>query len=176
MTLAQLHRWNVAALTWVLLLAVTPWRAAAQELYGSVVGTVQDGSGARIPGATIEITNRETNLVLTTISNETGTYTFTNVLPGTYDVKVTLQGFKEFVQQQVPVTAGSISRVDAKMEVGQLTESITVRSEVKLLKTDKADTASAFSAKEVMDLPLPEFPNYQSLLDLVHGSNPAVFH
>src|SRR5205814_4009933 len=90
--LAHFHRWSVGTLTWVLLLAVTPWRAAAQELYGSVVGTVQDGSGARIPGATIEITNRETNLVLTTISNETGTYTFTNVLPGTYDVKVTLQG------------------------------------------------------------------------------------
>src|SRR5437867_5225925 len=53
MTLAQLHRWNVAAL--ILLVLLAPWRAAAQELYGSVVGTVQDGSGARIPGATIEI-------------------------------------------------------------------------------------------------------------------------
>jgi len=175
MTLARLDRWNVAAVTLLVLFEISPWRAAAQELYGSVVGTVQDGSGARIPGATIEITNRETNLVLSTVSNDTGAYTFTNVLPGTYDVKVTLQGFKEFVQQQVPITAGSISRVDAKMEVGQLSESITVRSEVALLKTDKADTASAFSAKEVMDLPLPEFRNYQSLLDLVPGSTPSEF-
>ena len=175
MTRARLHRWNVAALTVLVLFEITPRRAAAQELYGSVVGTVQDGSGGRVPGATIEIHNRDTNLVLSVVSNETGTYTFTNVLPGTYDVKVTLQGFKEFVQQQVPVTAGSISRVDAKMEVGQLSESVTVRSEVKLLKTDKADTASAFTAKEVMDLPLPEFRNYQSLLDLVPGSTPSEF-
>src|SRR2546427_12421334 len=175
MTLAQFHRWDVAALTLLVLLEVTPWRAVAQELYGSVVGTVQDDPGGRVPGATIETHNRDTTLVLSVVSNEPGTYTFTNVLPGTYDVKVTLQGFKEFVQQQVPITTGSISRVDAKMEVGQLSESITVRSEVALLKTDKADTASAFSAKEVMDLPLPEFRNYQSLLDLVPGSTPSEF-
>ena len=173
MALSQFRPRNVTALTFIVFLGITPGRAAAQELYGSVVGTVQDGSGGRIPGATIEIANRETNLVLSTVSNDTGAYTFTNVLPGNYDVKVTLQGFKEFVQQQVPVATGSISRVDARMEVGQLSESVTVRSEVALLKTDKADTASAFSAKEVMDLPLPEFRNYQSLLDLVPGSTPS---
>jgi hypothetical protein len=147
----------------------------AQELYGSIVGTVLDGSGARIPGAAIDVVNRDTNLILSTVSNDAGAYTFTNVLPGTYDVKVTLQGFKEFVQQRVPVTAGSISRVDALLEVGRLSESVTVQSQSALLKTDKADTGSAFSAQEVVDLPLPEFRNYQSLLDLVPGSTPSVF-
>ena len=175
MALAQLRRLQVVTLIWTALLGVVPGRAAAQELYGSVVGTVQDNSGGRIPGASISITNRETNLVLTTVSNETGAYTFTNVLSGTYNVKVTLQGFKEFVQQRVPVTTGSISRVDAKLEVGQLSESVTVQSEVALLKTDKADTGSVFGAKEVGDLPLSEFRNYQSLLDLVPGSTPSEF-
>src|SRR5688572_26364718 len=114
MALAQLRRLNVAALISMVLLGVRPAGAAAQELYGSVVGSVQDGSGARIPGATVEIVNRDTNLTLNTVSNESGAYTFTNVLPGAYNVKVTLQGFKEFVQQGVPVTGGNISRVDAK--------------------------------------------------------------
>jgi hypothetical protein len=140
-----------------------------------VVGTVKDSSGGTVPGATIAIVSRETNLVLNGVSNETGAYTFTNVLPGTYDVKVTLQGFKEFVKQQVPVTAGAISRVDAQLEVGGLNETITVQSEVALLKTDKADTGSAFTNQEVVDLPLPEFRNYQSLLDLVPGSTPSDF-
>ena len=149
--------------------------AAAQELYGSVVGSVQDNSGAVIPGASVQLTNRETNLVLTTVSNDTGAYTFTNVLPGTYEVKVMLQGFKEFVKQGVPVAGGAISRVDARLEVGQLSETVTVQSEVALLKTDKADTGSAITAKEVVDLPLPEFRNYQSLLDLVPGSTPSDF-
>ena len=175
MFLAQLRRSYVVTLIWTALLGVVPDGAVAQELYGSVVGTVQDNSGGRIPGASISITNRDTNLVLTTVSNETGAYTFTNVLPGTYDVKVTLQGFKEFVQLRVPVTSGSISRVDAKLELGQLSESITVQSEVALLKTDKADTGSAFGAKEVADLPLSDFRNYQSLLDLVPGSTPSEF-
>ena len=103
MILAQFGRSYAVALISAALLGVVPGGTAAQELYGSVVGTVQDNTGGRIPGATIAITNRETNLVLTTVSNETGAYTFTNVLPGTYDVKVTLQGFKEFVQQRVPV-------------------------------------------------------------------------
>jgi hypothetical protein len=170
----QLHRRNFV-LTMTVLFCVAANGPAAQELYGSVVGAVQDGSGARIPGATIECVNRATGLVLTAISNEAGTYTFTNVLPGTYDVKVTLQGFKEFMRQEVPVTAGSISRVDARLEVGQLSESIMVRSEAALLKTDKADTGSAFSDKEVVDLPLPDFRNYQSLLDFVPGSTPSGF-
>jgi hypothetical protein len=175
MILAELRRWNLTASVCLVILGGASGAVRAQELYGSVVGTVQDGSGGRIPGATIEVTNRDTNLVLTAVSNETGGYTFTNVLPGIYDVKVTLQGFKEFVHRQVPVTTGSISRVDARLEVGQLSESITVQSEVQLLKTDKADTGAAFTSKEVEDLPLPEFRNYQSLLDLVPGSTPSDF-
>ena len=178
MPVIQLRQWNAVGLLCAVFMggsAVAPGVALAQELYGSVIGTVQDGSGARIPGATVAIVNRDTNLILTSTSNDTGAYTFTNVLPGTYDVKVTLQGFKEFVKQQVPVTTGSISRVDARLEVGQLSETVTVQSEVQLLKTDKADTGSVFTSKEVEDLPLPEFRNYQSLLDLVPGSTPSEF-
>ena len=175
MAQARLHRWSALVFAGFVLLAIGVTNGAAQELYGSVVGTVQDTSGGHMPGATIEIVNRETNLVMTAVSNQTGAYTFTNVLPGTYDVKVTLQGFKEFTLQKVPVTTGAISRVDAKLEVGQLTESVTVESKPALLKTDKADTGSAFSSKEVVDLPLPEFRNYQSLLDLVPGSTPSGF-
>ena len=173
MAVTQLRRWCAAALLGLLWGATGG--AAAQELYGSVVGTIRDTSGAQVPGVSVQITNRETNLVMTTVSNETGAYTFANVLPGTYDVKVTLQGFKEFVQQGVPVTAGAISRVDARLQVGNLSESVTVQSDTGLLKTDKADTGSKFNAKEVMDLPLPEFRNYQSLLDLVPGSTPSDF-
>jgi hypothetical protein len=175
MAQARLHRWSALVFAGLILLSIGVTNGAAQELYGSVVGTVQDPSGGHIPGATIEILNRETNLVMTAVSNQTGAFTFTNVLPGTYDVKVTLQGFKEFKLQKVPVTTGAISRVDAKLEVGQLTETVTVESKPALLKTDKADTGSAFSSKEVVDLPLPEFRNYQSLLDLVPGSTPAGF-
>src|SRR5205809_1457475 len=145
MAQTQLRVWPAAALTAILSFGAASG-VAAQELYGSLIGTIRDASGGHIPGATIEIVNRDTNLILTTISNESGAYTLTNVLPGTYDFRVTLAGFKEFVQKRVPVTTGSISRVDARMEVGQLSESVTVQSQTALLKTDKADTGSSFGA------------------------------
>jgi hypothetical protein len=87
--------------------------AHAQVLYGSIVGNVTDASGAALPGATITITSKETNLSRTGISNESGNYSFTNVLAGTYEVKVTLQGFKEYLKTDVPVSVNTVSRVDA---------------------------------------------------------------
>ena len=78
--------------------------AHAQVLYGSIVGNVQDSSGAALPGATVTITSKETNLTRSGVTNEIGTYSFTNVQIGRWDVKVTLQGFRENVRTQVPVT------------------------------------------------------------------------
>ncbi len=64
--------------------------------------------------------NKDTNLTQETVSNENGEYTLTNLQPGRYDVKVGLQGFREFVRTNVPVTAGQISRVEAKLEIGSV--------------------------------------------------------
>ena len=96
--------------------------ARAQLLYGSVVGAVKDAQGAAIPAATVVITNKDTNLTRETVTGAEREYTLANVLPGHYDVKVALTGFREFVQTNVPVTAGQISRVDVKLEIGALTE------------------------------------------------------
>ena len=85
---------------------------AAQILYGSIVGVVKDAQGAVMPGATVTIVNRETNLTRETTSDAQGNYSLGNVLPGPYDVKVSLQGFREAVRSSVPVTIGQISRVD----------------------------------------------------------------
>ena len=64
-----------------------PARLGAQVLYGSLVGTVTDASGAAVPGATVTATNKETNLARTAVTGDGGTFSFTNVLAGTYDVK-----------------------------------------------------------------------------------------
>ena len=99
------------------------------------------------PGATVTITSQETNLARTAVTNETGAYSLTNVQAGTYDVKVSLQGFKESVMTAVPVTVNTVSRVDARLEIGQLTETVTVQSESALLQTDKADTHTEFQSR-----------------------------
>jgi len=152
-----------------------PGVVSAQVLYGSVVGAVKDAQGAAIPAATIVITNKETNLTRETVSGAEGDYTVANVPPGHYDVKVSLTGFSEFVQTNVPVSAGQISRIDVKMEIGSLTETVTVASDAQLLQTDKSDLHTELKSKEITDLPLNQYRNYQTLINLVPGATPATF-
>ncbi|MGH9158968.1 MAG: carboxypeptidase regulatory-like domain-containing protein, partial [Vicinamibacteraceae bacterium] len=148
--------------------------ARAQVLYGGLVGAVADSSGAPVPGATVTATSQQTGLVLEAVSNETGTYRITNIQPGTYDVRLSLQGFKEFVRTGVPITANSISRVDVTLEVGQLEETVTVASDAALLQTDTADVHTELKSKEITDLPLANYRNYQSLMNLVPGATPTI--
>jgi hypothetical protein len=155
---------------------VTAPAASAQVLYGSIVGTVQDSQGASVPGATITITNKETNFTRDTVSTEDGSYTLVNVLPGVYSMKVSLQGFRESLRENVPVSVGQISRIDMKLEVGALTETVTVASAVQLLQTDKAVVNTELKSKEIVSMPLSAYRNYQSLINLVPGATPARFN
>ncbi|MPY88795.1 MAG: hypothetical protein GEU99_12805 [Luteitalea sp.] len=156
-------------------ISLRPRTTDAQVLYGGLVGTVRDSSDATVPGATVIATNQQTGLVLEAVTNASGNYSIPNVLPGPYDVSVSLQGFKAFVRTGVPVSANNISRVDATLEIGDLQETVTVASATALLQTDTADVHSELKSKEVTDLPLSNFRNYQSLLNLVPGTTPAVF-
>ena len=171
-----MSNWKSVARVAALLCAcglLQPSAAGAQVLYGSIVGNVQDSSGATLPGATVTITSRETNLARTAVTNETGAYSFTNVQAGTYDVKVTLQGFKESLKTGVPVTVNTVSRVDAALEIGQLSETVTVQSESQLLQTDKADTHTEIRSDAITELPLQQNRNYQTLINLVPGATPG---
>jgi hypothetical protein len=149
--------------------------AFAQVLYGSVVGVVKDAQGSTVPGATVTVVNKETNLTRDTVTNAEGAYTLVNVLPGVYDVKVSLQGFREGVRSAVPVTIGQISRVDMALEVGTVSETVTVASEAQLLQTDKADVSTELKSAEITAMPLNRFRNYQALLNLVPGTTPMAF-
>jgi len=146
-----------------------------QVLYGTLVGNVKDPSGAAVPGATVTVVNTGTNVSRETITNETGAYTLSNILPGAYTLKVTLTGFKEFTQTGVQVTLNNVARVDATLEVGNLTETVTVAAQATPLQTDKTDVHKELSTKEITDLPLNQYRNYQSLIDLVPGTTPSDF-
>lgn len=99
------------ALVLLVLAGLVPAAAHAQVLYGSVVGNVEDSSGGALPGATVTLVNKGTGLVQTAVTSSTGTFTFTNVQAGIYDVKVSLEGFKEAVRADVPVTVNRKSVV-----------------------------------------------------------------
>jgi hypothetical protein len=149
--------------------------AAAQILYGSIVGVIKDSQGAVVPGAGVIITNRETNLTRETTTNEEGAFSLVNVLPGPYDVKVSLTGFREAIRTNVPVTIGQISRVDMTLDIGNLAETVTVASAAELLQTDKADVSTELKSNEITAIPLNRFRNYQALINLVPGTTPMAF-
>jgi hypothetical protein len=163
----------MAAVLLAAVFAVPPGHA--QTLYGSMVGNITDAQGANIPGATVTITNENTGLELTAVTDATGTYTIRNITGGTYTLKASLQGFKEFVQPGIPVTAGGIVRINGRLEIGALTETVTVTTEAALLKTDKADVSVDLRPEDVINLPLNQYRNYQTLLNLVPGATPPVF-
>jgi Carboxypeptidase regulatory-like domain len=163
------------AIVGVFLAFIAASPASGQVLYGGITGTVTDSTGGTVPAASVTITHKETNLSRETVTNDSGIYTFTNVQAGTYDIKVSLTGFREFLQTNVPVSVNQISRVDVKLDVGALTETVTVQSAAELLQTDKADVHTELKSAEITSLPLNQFRNYQALINLVPGATPGVF-
>src|SRR5438045_9339398 len=91
----------------VAMIAVLPAAARAQALGGSLVGSVVDETGAALPGASVTITQMETNLSRDVVTNESGVYTATNLLPGTYQVVVKLQGFQAVTTKDIAVWPAS---------------------------------------------------------------------
>jgi len=159
----------------IVCMSVFSGRVSAQVLYGSIVGNVTDAQGAAIPGATVTVVNKETNLTREATTNEEGNYNLVNVLPGRYDVKISLQGFREVLRSNVPVTIGQLSRVDASLEIGALTETVTVESRAELLQTDSAEVNTQLKSSEITAMPLNRFRNYQALVNLAPGTTPAQF-
>src|SRR5207245_4240479 len=118
---------------------------------------------------------KETNPSRDVTTDAQGSYNIVNVLPGAYDVKISLQGFREAVRSNVPVTIGQISRVDMTLEVGTLSEVVTVESASELLQTDKADVHTEIKSDVITNMPLNRFRNFQALINLAPGTMPMAF-
>jgi carboxypeptidase family protein/TonB-dependent receptor-like protein len=140
----------------------------AQALYGSLVGNVVDETGAIVPGATVTITQKETNQTREQATPENGAYSFPNLAPGTYDIVVTLPGFKTFSSRDIAVRIGAIVRVDARLALGTLEESVVVTGEAAILQADSAALQSVTTAQALENLPI-NGRSYQSLLTLTPG-------
>jgi len=163
------------AVALLLALGVAAHKADAQVLYGSIVGTVTDPSGALIPGAECKITSKATNQSRTSVSNEAGIYTFSNVLAGTYEIEVKATGFKSMQKTGIEVVVNAVRREDIELQVGQVTEAITVAGSAVALQTEKADVSSEINVDAVKNLPIRGYRNYQTLIDLVPGATPGQF-
>lgn len=128
--------------------------AFGQAVYGSIVGTVTDSTGAAVPNAKITVTDTGRGVTYTTATNASGNYEQTHLIVGTYRLRAEAQGFQASVQENVRVNVDATTRVDVSLQVGQMTQTIEVTAEVPLLKTERTDVATTFDTKTVQDLPI----------------------
>lgn len=135
------------------LICSTALPARAQVGLSTITGIVSDTQGAAVPGATVTATNNATNVPYTGVSNDAGAYTITGLTIGTYTVRVELAGFKT-VQVSVNIAGGQTARVDARLDVGDLSESVEVTATSAVLQTENAVVGAKFEQEQVEKLPL----------------------
>lgn len=165
----------IATVVFVFVAGLLAVSAHAQVFYGSIVGAVTDPTGAAVPNADVSITNTATSQTRSFKTDTGGRYTISDIQPGTYDVKVTAAGFRPIEKTGVAVSINTVTRVDATLEVGQVNEQVTVEASAVALQTDKADVHTEITESAIENLPLSNYRNYQSLIDLVPGATPGMF-
>ena len=128
--------------------------AYAQSDRGTITGTVVDPAGARIPNASIEAKNMNTGALFQTTTSETGNYTLGQLPVGSYQLSVSAPGFKQFVRMGLTVSVAQTLRIDVSLEVGSISETITVSEEAPLLKTESGELSQVVTSNRMNDLPI----------------------
>src|SRR3954470_1189970 len=146
-----------------------PARAQAQAVYGSISGVITDASGALVPGASVTITSVARQTSDTVMTNDQGFYTKDRLVPGVYEVKAELQGFKTAVFPDIRVSVDTNTPLNVKLALGQLSEAVTVGGFSPVLKTDRADVATTFDTKQITDLPVLD-RNFTKFILLTPGT------
>ena len=150
-----------------ILFVVTPvW---AQIDVGGVTGTIKDPSGGGVPSAQLTLTNQATNVAQKTRSTSTGTYVFEAVSVGSYTLKVEASGFESYVATGIQVHVQNVVTADVSLEVGAVSNVVTVTSAAPLLQAQDASLGQTISSASVNDLPL-NGRNWISLANVASGS------
>jgi hypothetical protein len=118
------------------------------------------------------ITNKGTGLTREAAADSAGQFTFTDLPAGVYSLKASQQGFRNFEQTELTVTINSVTRVDVRLEVGAMGDTITVNAEPPKLQTDTAEVHQNLVATELTNLPVPLGRNYQQMYRMLPGFAP----
>jgi hypothetical protein len=128
--------------------------AYAQGDRGTITGTVNDPAGAVVADAPIQAREVETGVVYQAVSTNTGNYTVSQLPAGSYELSVTVPGFKRFIRQNLVLQVAQVLRIDVTLEVGAATESVTVSEAAPLLKTESGELSHNVSTDTVDNLPI----------------------
>jgi len=146
-----------------------------QAVNGTLLGTVTDTSGANVAGAKVSATEAATGAIHQSETNDSGNYTFPDMQPGTYSISVESPGFKKTTHPNIDLLSNTSTRVDLTVIPGNVLETVVVTTAPPLLQTDRADISTKLDSAAVEDMPIGTNRNFQSLLNLVPGTAPAVF-
>jgi len=150
--------------------AMTAMPAAGQAVRATVLGTVNDRTGAVLPGATVTITNTDTGVAQVTVSDSQGHYTVPNLLPAPYDIEASLSGFQTVVRRGVRLVVGSESVVDFSLGPSAVQETITVTADAPVVETVSVALGTVIEQKQIAELPLID-RSYSKLIALAPGAN-----
>src|ERR1700678_2437937 len=122
----------------------------------TLVGTVTDSSGSTIPNVAVTLTNVDTQVVTHSVTNADGAYYLPFINEGNYRLDLQAPGFKKYEQTGLVLNAGETPRVDVKLEVGAVGDTVVVTAQAPLLSTDSAVVGSITVTKEIHDTPIPQ--------------------
>ena len=150
--------------------------AIGQTYYGTLRGIVSDATGAAVPNVEVTVTNIETNVSQKFPSNDVGNYVAPNLIPGRYRVTVEHAGFKKFIVEDIEVVATGDRRVDVKLEVGAVADSVTVTSGAQLIETERATISDVKSNQVFTYMPInASFRSVWRMLQLTPGLNGSLY-
>ncbi|PYV45928.1 MAG: TonB-dependent receptor, partial [Acidobacteria bacterium] len=142
---------------WALVFFLFSVSAFAQTSVGSlgtILGTVTDETGAVVPKVTVTVTNEKTGIARTAVTNEEGSYQVPALIPGTYKVQVEATGFKKYQRAGNELRVNDSLRVDATLQVGEITQTVEVEGGAPLLQTTSGTVGHVIDNRSVVELPL----------------------
>jgi hypothetical protein len=126
---------------------------AAQSYFGGLRGSVSDAGGAVMATVKVTLTDEATNASRSVLTNETGEFVFSSVVPATYTIFAEAEGFKRSERKGITIATQQFATVDLKLELGQVTESVLVTEDVPLIETSNASTGQVVDRQKLVDLP-----------------------
>ncbi|MGB7863220.1 MAG: carboxypeptidase regulatory-like domain-containing protein [Candidatus Sulfotelmatobacter sp.] len=160
-------RWTLICLKAVCLAVaislVVPTLLSAQGANGRIVGRVADPSGAVLAGVKITLLNEATGINRDALTNDSGDYSFVEVVPGTYTVEFELKGFKKNIQKSVIVDVNQVVTLNSALQIGGSQETVEVTSEAPQVDTTSTQLGAVINDRSVNELPLNTRDTYQFL-------------
>jgi hypothetical protein len=150
---------------------LTATLALAQQSSAVINGTIKDASGAVVQGATITLVNTETSVSRTSVSNSAGNYTFIDIPPAPYSMKVSMSGFSTITQQGIVLSVNQTATYDFTLNVGSTQQAVTVEAAAVAIEASTSELGTVINEESVRDLPL-NGRNFTQLLTLTPGASP----